>query len=102
MTVPTAEEITRAHAGITADGSMAPTTIALSLLATQNPHLRQWVNRSADKLLGGTLDKSQSSAILVGALAAAVVYGLNIGMRISDEREAEAVARWRKAYTETK
>jgi hypothetical protein len=86
MTLPTMDEIRRAHEAITRDGPKAPTTLELSSLVLLSPELRLCVDRlatiAADLAARGRLDAATGTAMITGA----VVTGLNYALRIAEAR----------------
>jgi len=78
MQPPTDAEIQRAYDEITADGPMAPQTMALGLAVLKSAVLQRFLDRVAPI---ADLDRS----VVMGALVA----GLNYGLRIGEARAKE-------------
>lgn len=84
MTPPTAVEVQEAWRGIDVDGPEAPGTMRLALLAVANPVLRQVLKNMRESHVAKLDPKLElfAEAMLSGAL----IYGLNLGLRIGEAR----------------
>lgn len=81
MTIPTDEEIRAAYDAIIEDGPMAEATLHLGFLCTKNPVLRQWLDRVTE----------HTPLVSRASLMAALVAGLNYGLRIGEARSRHEV-----------
>jgi hypothetical protein len=89
MKLPTAEEIQHAYEAITRDGPAADDTIGLGIAAVKDQHLKAFVDRLVTHLVPALgCDKD----LLRGALSGAMIYGLNVGLRIGEMRLRAGVA----------
>jgi hypothetical protein len=87
VTLPTAEEIRAAHDGITRDGPQADTTVGLCALVLREPELRGFVDRLTGEF--PVLGRLNSAALL-----SCVTWGMNMGLRIGEQRaDAQAAER---------
>lgn len=75
MTIPTPDEIRAAYDEITKEGPAAESTTRLGVLAMKDAVLRQFVFRVEAATM---LDRA--------AIQGAVMYGLNLGLRIGEAR----------------
>ena len=75
MTIPTDEELRRAYDAIDKDGPGAEWTLRLSMLALKHPVVKRWLDNV-------TPFTSASRPVIMAAL----VMGLNFGLRIGEER----------------
>ncbi len=103
MRPPTAEEIDRAREAIARHGPQAPATVTLAMLVVKNPVLRAFVERIATGILSELLYRRyavlglhavgtvSAKALMEGAVSGGMVCGLNIGLRIAEERERLAL-----------
>lgn len=84
MTIPTREEVHKAWEGITKDGPSAPGTLALAMLAIDNPILRAVLANMRNSFVAQINEETRlfADAMLTGAL----IYGLNLGLRIGEAR----------------
>ena len=85
-------EIARAQEAIDADGPMAAVTIELGRLTVFNPHLKGFLERSSNAAASDAPAWPEYSAGMPpaifwrAAMAGALIYGLNLGLRIAAER----------------
>lgn len=84
MTIPTREEVHKAWEGITKDGPSAPGTLGLAFLAVKNPIISGVIENMRKSHVARMNSETQlfADAMLAGAL----IYGLNLGLRIGEAR----------------
>ena len=91
MDYPTPDEIRLAAAAINRDGPEAETTARLCALVLSNPHLRSIVNRLMPAL-GRSELRAPGEALLAGAIATGLNYGLRIHEIRSEQSETSSVS----------
>jgi hypothetical protein len=89
VTIPTSEEISAAHAGVLADGVVANSTIELGILAIRDPVLSEFIQGLMARLRATHVEGASSIAVR-SAIVGAVMGGLNLGIRIGEERMKRA------------
>ena len=95
MKAPLPSEIKAAHAAIAAEGPAAPITLGLNLLALQDPYIRSWLANVMAQLppvaAGVPGQVLPPTLVLRGALQGAIMWGINMGLRIGEARGHEAL-----------
>lgn len=90
MRAPSYQEVLAAYQGIDADGPSAPGTLRLAALAMTDPILRKVLRNMRESYVTKFDPKLEmfAEAMLTGAL----IYGLNLGIRIGEARAEKAEA----------